>query len=445
MQIHFVSFVGLAPGAENLDKKFGQVNKIHQRQKALNNSALMFGDVDYVYAYNREQLVKTNYYKQNKVLLDQPRGCGYWAWKPFIILQTLNKVNDGDYVVYCDVGKPVDLVTNDHGNLITTSLKPLVEWAERNDGMLPGVYLSNHGPSKHWIKRDCYILMDCDTPQYHETPTVQAGYTVWKKSSSVIKFLEKWQSLNLDPRLISDQGNTLDKPNYDGFNRNCHDQATLTLLTEKLGVKVFGDRRSQFLGFRNINFIAHEASVQNAKFNNKLVLKALNNECKVVTDYFIRWIELLFQYRRTNKLSVALVTESLNEKQREVWNDYFPKSNVEIVNLDQLIGSSKKFDFILAAELEGQHFTSLLLLNLYHRLKSNGVFITAPLVKNSAFEVSARKVSIDGVFTNLASDIELEQLIPPKIPNSRNPIFVSGRGRNGALESMCLMIKPIIN
>ncbi len=444
MQIHFVSFVGLAPGAEKLAKKFGQISQIKERQKALNSSALMFGCVDHVHAYNREELVTTDYYKDNKGLLDQPRGCGYWAWKPFIILQILNKAKDGDYVVYCDVGKPIDSAKNDHGNLITTSLKPLVEWAERNNGMMPGVYLSNHGPSKHWIKRDCYTLMDCDTSRYHDLPTVQAGYTVWKKSSFVIDFLEQWQLLNLDPRLIGDQDNTLGKPNYDGFNRSCHDQATLTLLAEKSGVKVFGDRRSQFLGFRNINFIAHEAAFQNAKLDNKLVLKSLNRQCKVVTDYFIRWIELLFQYRRFKELSIAIVVENLNEQKKVVWKNYFPKSEIQITRLDQLNRVSEKFDFILAEELNELDFTNSLLLNLYQALKSDGVFIAAPLLKNSDFEVSARKASIDGVFQDLASSTKLEPLVSPKISNSRNPIFVSGKGNDGTLESMCLMIKPTI-
>ncbi|WP_199104594.1 hypothetical protein, partial [Aquitalea sp. ASV11] len=32
------------------------------------------------------------------------RGFGYWCWKPQIILQTLNKMKDGDILQYTDAG-----------------------------------------------------------------------------------------------------------------------------------------------------------------------------------------------------------------------------------------------------------------------------------------------------------------------------------------------------
>ncbi|MDA0079651.1 hypothetical protein [Brachyspira hyodysenteriae] len=32
------------------------------------------------------------------------RGFGYWCWKPFIVLKTLESMNDNDILVYADVG-----------------------------------------------------------------------------------------------------------------------------------------------------------------------------------------------------------------------------------------------------------------------------------------------------------------------------------------------------
>jgi len=37
-------------------------------------------------------------------VLAQPRGGGYWIWKPQIIRQKLDEVGDGDVVVYADAG-----------------------------------------------------------------------------------------------------------------------------------------------------------------------------------------------------------------------------------------------------------------------------------------------------------------------------------------------------
>ena len=39
MQIHFVSFIGLAPGAEKLDKSFGLAADLIKRQQVLSESA----------------------------------------------------------------------------------------------------------------------------------------------------------------------------------------------------------------------------------------------------------------------------------------------------------------------------------------------------------------------------------------------------------------------
>lgn len=32
------------------------------------------------------------------------RGFGYWCWKPFIVLKTLESMNDDDILLYADVG-----------------------------------------------------------------------------------------------------------------------------------------------------------------------------------------------------------------------------------------------------------------------------------------------------------------------------------------------------
>jgi len=445
MTIHFVSFIGLAPGAEYEPKYLGNMQNLITRQKVLSDSALSKGNVDAVHLYNREKLVLTDYYLNNKELLDEPRGCGYWAWKPFVILQTLAKTKPNDYVIYCDVGKPNDFAKSDHGNVITTSLTPLVEWAERNDGMMPGVYLSNHGAAQNWIKRDCFILMGCDEPRFHTMPTIQAGYTVWKNTPKVINFLKQWQTSNLDARLISDQDNTLGKANYNGFQRNCHDQAVLTLLCEKNNINVFGSRRNQFLGFRNINFISHEAAYQNAEFDQLLILKKINKSSQIVPKYYERWLELLFQYRRTTVSNIALIG-SVNNDQLSAWKEYLPNAKVTFIDTEQLAECLQCYDLVVAAELNEHHLVNPLLVNAYQALKPDGAFFVGPILNSSVkseFEISARTVSSEGRFLDsLNFNVPESDIINPKISNSRNPIFVTGKSNDGTLESVCIMIKP---
>ena len=444
MKLHFVSFIGLAPSFDEREKAFGRADDLRKRQQCLGYSARKYGDVDFVHQWNRDRLLATSFYKQNKVLLDQPRGCGYWAWKPYIILHTLRQTQPGDYVIYCDVGKPSEGSEVDHGNQITTSLLPLVQWADRNSGMMPGVYLSNHGPAKNWIKRDCFQLMKCDSDQYHNSPTVQAGYTVWKNEPSVIKFLEKWQILNTDPRLITDQENTLGLDNYDGFVRHCHDQATLTLLCEKLKVNVFGNRKNQFWGFRNINYIALEAAYQNAMVNRTLVLNDLNTNNQLLPKYLVRWLELLMINRRSNSINFAIVGD-YTEKQRSIWSRYLPNASFDYYSQEELVALEKSYDCIVAIELKNQTFDNQLLATVYKALNEEGVMFLAPLPKpTSELEKSARTISSQGHFSSADEFVKFnDPLCSPKIPNSRNPIFLSGKNSDsGLLESVLLMVKP---
>ena len=53
--------------------------------------------------YSKEKdLLNTSFYNENKDILSQERGCGYWLWKPFYILKKLQEINDGDIVFYAD-------------------------------------------------------------------------------------------------------------------------------------------------------------------------------------------------------------------------------------------------------------------------------------------------------------------------------------------------------
>jgi hypothetical protein len=47
-----------------------------------------------IYLYSENNLEKSFYEHFNDKF--KLRGFGYWAWKPQIILQTLEKINDGD-------------------------------------------------------------------------------------------------------------------------------------------------------------------------------------------------------------------------------------------------------------------------------------------------------------------------------------------------------------
>jgi hypothetical protein len=168
-----------------------------------------------------------------KALLAHRRGIGYWSWKPHIILDALSRAGEGGVVVYYDAGRYRG------GFTIRRSVASLVEFADRHDGMLPGVAVPHHGPNSRWTRRDCFVLMDCDSSPYWMTPQVGATFSVWIKSRAAIDFVEEWRAYCSDPRVVGDGPNTCGLPNLPDFLDHRHDQSVLTNLVVKHDVKPF--------------------------------------------------------------------------------------------------------------------------------------------------------------------------------------------------------------
>ena len=56
--------------------------------------------VDHQIEWNLEKLQTTDFYKNNKNLLDTKIGCGLYIWKPYLILDLLDKITEDDIIFY---------------------------------------------------------------------------------------------------------------------------------------------------------------------------------------------------------------------------------------------------------------------------------------------------------------------------------------------------------
>jgi len=435
-KIHLVSFYGVVGESEN----FQNTQKLFKRQELLNRTAIKNGGVNEVHSWNLDKLSKTKFYAENESLLTNPRGCGYWAWKPFIILETLKLINDEDYVVYCDIGRPSPVSSVDHGNQITHSLVPLTEWAEKNGGFFPGVYLAHHGPASKWIKQDCFTLMDCDTDEYKEMPTIQAGYTAWKKTDSVIRFLEQWLEYNKDERLITDIENTLDKENSSDFVRHCHDQATLTLLCEKNNISAFGQRKQQFWGFRNINFISKKVDWELRKKQGSLLFSLHNSNADLLPTFLNSWIELLFEYRCKDKLNIHLISEDI--KNTSTWGEYL---NNSVIRNFALKDKDAQYDLVVTRSMDKNDYTIDHFFEIFKSVKEGGLAVIGPFPNtDNANELMSycRQIANQEVFLEQFNSHDLSDKVkevgPAKIPNSKNPVFLKT-----ANKTFALFYKPV--
>ena len=159
------------------DKKF------YEKLLVTEETALSVGKVDKFYTYREPDLQVDNFYKNNKDILSAHFG-GLWAWKPFIILQTMDKVDDGDIVLYTSTGMKV------LGNL--DILFEITEHSKDNRMLFePSMIYGTHRHSEY-TKRDCFVVMGLDEPKYWDSRMLHAAYCVFMKTQKNIDFLNEW-------------------------------------------------------------------------------------------------------------------------------------------------------------------------------------------------------------------------------------------------------------
>jgi hypothetical protein len=201
--------------------------RFHRAQLRLIRSTASNG-IDVVHAFGPLDLKKTAFYAENRRILDQSRGCGYWLWKPFFIREVLRKANVGDFVVYVDSGAELVAPTSS-----------LVECCREEGGVL---LFRNHGhPNRYWTKRDCFVLMGCDREEAYDRDQANAAFICFLAGSDAERFVDAWLAECVDPRKITDQPNEAGLPNLPEFIAHQGDQPILSLLAFKQGRFLFRD------------------------------------------------------------------------------------------------------------------------------------------------------------------------------------------------------------
>jgi len=192
-------------------------------QERLNKTAEGYGFK--AFSYTMEGIKGTNFYKRNKALLSEKKGAGYWSWKPYIVLDVMKRMKEGDLLVYCDSGLKLIGDPSDFAKL-----------CKRNKGIL---LFANESYSKHYTKRDCYILMGCDSEKYWRAHQANGGLQVYIKNAHSQKVLKEWLKYVQVPGIVNDSFNKCGKPNLSGFIQHSWDQSVLSNLAVKHGIKLY--------------------------------------------------------------------------------------------------------------------------------------------------------------------------------------------------------------
>lgn len=199
--------------------------RFYKSQEKLKRSALRFG-VDKVMSFREKDLIRTAFYNKNKKLLRQPRGGGYWIWKPYFILKVMSKIKENDIVIYCDSGMEV-----------VKRLDPLFNICKRKGGIM--LFRTHSLLNKAWTKRDCFVLMKCDSPKYWNEEQLMGSFSVFVNNAKNRKFVKEWLAYCCNKNIISDAPNRSGLKNFREFKDHRHDQSVLSLLAVKHNIEVY--------------------------------------------------------------------------------------------------------------------------------------------------------------------------------------------------------------
>lgn len=157
---------------------------------------------------------------KNGKIFNNSRGAGYWIWKPYIILDMLNNIKDGDFLIYMDSG----------ANLLSDPSEYLEMIDEK--GILA---FSMVQKTSKWTKGDCFYKIDSEL-KFKDVNQLQGTYIFFKKCENSVKFVNEWLELCCEYDLISDSPNNNMDNLYD-FIDHRHDQSIFSLLAYKNNIK----------------------------------------------------------------------------------------------------------------------------------------------------------------------------------------------------------------
>lgn len=153
----------------------------------------------------------------------------YCLWRPFIVLDALEKSEYGDVVIYCDAGA-----------YFVNRLSYFIEMM--NKEKTNALFFELPFLEKQWTKRDIFVDLDADKPIYTDTNQVMSTIFVLKKTNETVLLMKEFANIaKNNPSLFTDEPNRGAIENYPEFKENRHNQSVLSIIVKKHGYKTYRD------------------------------------------------------------------------------------------------------------------------------------------------------------------------------------------------------------
>ena len=162
----------------------------------------------------------------NKNILELDRGGGYWLWKPYIINETLKKINENDIVFYLDSKY---YFMEDFTELYLNYMEnnDLLVWKNKPNNPIWHM--------KNWCKIDVILKYDMSKKIFDENAEeCWGGALVIKKNEHTIKYMKEWLDMCCIYEDITDAPSKVENSGL--FCEHRHDQTLLSIILYKYNI-----------------------------------------------------------------------------------------------------------------------------------------------------------------------------------------------------------------
>ncbi len=178
-----------------------------------------------IIVFDKEK-IDNDFRDKNARILIERRGGGYWLWKPYIINETMKRINDGDLLFYLDSKYYfMENFTELYAKHIEN--KDILIWKNKPNEPV--------WKMRNWCKMSVLEKFGLRDRVFNEDLVDSwAGAIFLRKSDLSSRFINEWLQMCCVYEDITDERSNI--PNSKEFREHRHDQSLLSVLVYKYNI-----------------------------------------------------------------------------------------------------------------------------------------------------------------------------------------------------------------
>ena len=227
--------------------------------------------IDFIYLYRKENIDPD--FLQANPILNEKTGAGFWLWKPYLILKTLEQIPEGDVLLYIDSGL---LISRPISEFIIDMLKT-------KDIVLFDYDNPEYGTASRSANGDTFAAVDCQTEACFKSPHVLGGIVLLRNSPKSRNFIRQWLTLCQNTALLTGQPSQL--PNQPNFSHQQHDEGILCALAAKNSDDIYFQKLNRDF---DQHFVKHRRKIDNESLLGFTFAHLAKKHRKVLNNWFVK-------------------------------------------------------------------------------------------------------------------------------------------------------------